>query len=108
MNKIINLLILLIMIDTATAYTFSYPTPYYYNSFERINKKVNMSFIEQFENFTPEYLKDKLNIEFTARQSANDGYCYCHSFNGRIEITIYRNGWVDYDYWITRYLLERF
>ena len=89
------------------AYDFDYPTPYYYNRFTRDNEKINMSFINQFYNFTPDYLRDNLNIEFTTRQSNYLGYAYCYSKpNGRIDITIYLEGWIDYDNEITEWILE--
>jgi hypothetical protein len=99
-KKIISIIILILLSSFTFAYTFDYPTSYFYNGKENI--KVNKTFIEQFENYTPDYLRNNLEIEFTTRRIGNDlGWCYCPSLNGHIEITMYRDSWIDYEYYIT-------
>jgi len=100
----LHIILALLLSSSVSAYIFNYPTPYFYNGKE--NEKVNKAFIKQFENYTPDYLRENLEIEFTTRKSHNWGYTYCHSFDGRIEITIYRNNWVNYNYEDTKYILE--
>ena len=93
---IVYVLLILLLSSFASAYVFDYPYSYYY---DKENIEVNKEFIEQFENYAPEYLRDRLEIEFTTDKSSNFlGYCYCHSFDGRIEITMYRDSWIDYNY----------
>ena len=104
-NKLIIALFLIIFSNIVSAYYFDGPTPYYYDSLKRENIKVNMSFIDQFKNYTPDYLKGNLEIEFTTRQSHYFGYAYCHSFDGGIEITMYRASWIDYNYYVTKAIL---
>ena len=102
-HMILYIMVLIVLSSFASAYYFDYPTPYYY---DKENIKVNKEFIEQFENYTPEYLRDRLEIEFTTKKSNFWGYTYCHSFNGRIEITIYRDGWINYNYQDTEWILD--
>lgn len=102
MKKMLLLVVILCMVEV-NAYTFSYPTPYYYH---KENIKVNLSFIERFENFTPLYLRDHLDIEFTTQPGTYDGYAHCFDNKDYVQITIYRGGWENYDYDYTSWLLE--
>ncbi len=102
MSKKILLFIFILILPIVNAYYFDYPTPYYY---DKENIEVNMSFIEQFENYVPDYLRDRLEIEFTTRKNNYFGYTSCHSLNGPIEITMYRSSWIDYEYYITEGVL---
>ena len=106
MNKTMLLVVAFLLLPVASAYTFSTPTPYYYNGEENI--KVNLTYIEQFKNFTPDYLRYNIDIEFTTETNGNMmGYAYCHSlYGGRIEITMFRNSWHSYTPWITEHILE--
>lgn len=104
-KKLIIALFLIIFSNIAVAYSFDRPTPYYYDNIKKENIKVNMSFIDQFENYAPDYLKDRLSVEFTTRKSSKIGLANCHSLNGFIEITMFRESWIDYDYELTEQIL---
>lgn len=101
---ILYVIILIVLSSFISAYNFDYPTSDYYNGKE--NEKVDIGYIKFFEEYYSDLEDNRLEIEFTTRSSRYGGYTYCHSFDGRIEITIYRDGWINYNYGETFDILE--